>query len=467
MTDIKNLTDHDLRTAEFESFAQVLQYRAMLTPSAEAFVFYNENGSHHAVPVTYTILDTRARQIAARLSHYCTAGDRCLLLYKPSIEYIAAFFACLYAKVIAVPVFMPNLTAAHHDVDKLHSILNDCSATVILSLKEHVEIIDHLTATCEMKLTCLFSDEFPANEDSSLIEQVSKSHEIAFLQYTSGSTNKPKGVQITHKNLLTNTRAIQNRFNFQNDSKGVIWLPPYHDMGLIGGVLASIFGGIRLLLTPPITFIKNPLQWLKLISHYGGTISGGPNFAYELCVKQLERKPQQDFDLSSWKVAFCGAEPIRAETLRRFATTFAPYGFSADAFLPCYGLAESTLMVSCQVHPSKKISRRFNTEKYHTQIIEEADYNSQQNATELVSCGQVIPDHQVCIVDPSTSQAIQENQIGEIWVRGNSVANGYWNDDIESTKTFNVNILNDRQRGWLRTGDLGFFYETNFLSPVD
>ncbi len=460
MSNIQNTQRFTLPEDEFQSFAQVLQYRARVTPTEEAFTFYNENRCKEEVSVSYANLDKRARQIALRLSQYMNAGDRCLLLFKPGVEYLAAFFACLYARVIAVPVFMPNLNGIESNIDKLRGILNDCSGKIILSSQEHSDMINILLESSELEVECLFSDNFSTDDCFKISENELNSNETAFLQYTSGSTSRPKGVEITHKNLLTNAAIIGKQFNFQSDSKGVIWLPPYHDMGLIGGVLAAIYGGINLVLTPPITFIQNPLQWLNLISKYGGTISGGPNFAYDLCVKHMKKRPMKDLDLSCWKVAFCGAEPIRGETLKDFVETFSLYGFAKETFYPCYGLAESTLMVSSKTSHSKPITRFFNIEKFNRNIIEEVNIANNKNITEIVSCGEIIPEHLVCIVDPKTMKAVKEKIIGEIWVKGNSVAKGYWNNVAENTNSFNATLADSyKNNGWLRTGDLGFFID--------
>lgn len=442
-----------LPSENFSSFPQVLSYRAHIMPNEHAFLFYNEDGNGNEVPVSYADLHMRAICIANQLSKNLSPGERCILLYKPGVEYIAAFFACLYAKIIAVPVFLPNKQL---QVEKLEQIITNCLPKAILGTSYYSELIDSFISSTSLDLLCLYSDTFDiAKQKIEIIgECACDLDDIAFLQYSSGSTGNPKGIKITHRNLFSNTEAIYKNFNFNNDSKGIIWLPPYHDMGLIGGVLASIYGGIELVLTPPATFVKNPLSWLNLISTHKGTISGGPNFAYDLCIKQMQRRPNKNLDLSSWKIAFCGAEPIFPDTIHRFIEVFSPYGFDKNAFFPCYGLAESTLMVSCRksLRPTTKY---FSRHKLKLGIIEEVNEAS-EDFTEIVSCGEVISNHKVCIVDQKTRN-LKSTEIGEIWIQGASVTKGYWENHEENLNLFAV-IRSDEPRDdlWLRTGDLGF-----------
>ena len=438
---------------KFSSFSQVLSYRAQFMPTEHAFLFYNEAGDGDEVPVSYADLHMRAICIASHLTINIAPGERCLLLYKPGIEYIAAFFACLYAKIIAVPVFLPN---KHCQIEKLEQIITNCLPKAILGTLYYSELIDSLISSTNQDLLCLYSDSFDVGKQK--IEMIGECEcdldDIAFLQYSSGSTGNPKGVQITHRNLFSNTEAIFKNFNFNSDSKGIIWLPPYHDMGLIGGVLASIYGGIKLVLTPPSTFVKNPLHWLNLISTHNGTISGGPNFAYDLCIKQMQRRPNKNLDLSSWKIAFCGAEPIFPDTMHRFIEIFSPYGFDKNAFFPCYGLAESTLMVSCR-KPFQPTTKYFSRHKLKVGLIEEAS-GASEDFTEIVSCGEVISNHKICVVDPNTRN-LKSNEIGEIWIQGASVTKGYWENDEENLNLFAAVNSDERiDNLWLRTGDLGF-----------
>lgn len=438
----------------FSSFSKILSYRAQVMPDAQAFAFYNEDGDGKEVPVSYADLYMRVALIANRLSKNMNPGERCLLLYKPGIEYIAAFFACLYVRVIAVPVFISN---KERQIEKLDQIIANCSPKAILSMSNYGELLEYLISNTNFDLRCLYSDTFGMHQEDGL-QNIDSSpmdlNDVAFLQYSSGSTGNPKGVQITHKNLFVNTEAIFKNFSFNKDSKGIIWLPPYHDMGLIGGVLASIYGGIELVLTPPSTFVRNPLNWLNLISTQKGTISGGPNFAYDLCVKQMQRRPNKNLDLSSWKIAFCGAEPIFSDTIHRFIETFSPYGFDKNAFYPCYGLAEATLMVSCR-QARNPATKHFRRDKWLSGIVEESS-DVTEDAIEVVNCGEVISGHSVCIVDPNTRN-LKFDEIGEIWIQGPSVTKGYWGNNEENLNLFSsIRDYGKKDNSWLRTGDLGF-----------
>lgn len=457
---MNNINRGLLPVENFSSFAQVLSYQAHRMPNEQAFTFYNEDGGGKEVPIRYADLHMRAICIAYQLSKNLNPGERCLLLYKPGVEYIAAFFACLYAKIIAVPVFMPHKQL---QVEKLAQIITNCSPKAVLSMSYDAELLESFINSAHLELQCLYSDTFDIDEQKieSIDKCVFERDDVAFLQYSSGSTGNPKGVQITHNNLFFNTEAICKNFSFNKNSKGVIWLPPYHDMGLIGGVLASIYGGIELVLTPPATFVKNPLSWLNLISTHKGTISGGPNFAYDLCIKQMQRRPNKDLDLSSWKIAFCGAEPIFPDTIHRFIEVFTPHGFDKNAFFPCYGLAESTLMVSCR-KPSHSPTKYFSHHKLKAGVVAEVNDLSEEHI-EVVSCGEVISDHRVCIVDPKTRN-LKSDEIGEIWIQGASVTKGYWENHEENSNLFAF-INNDEPRDnvWLRTGDLGFFSENELF----
>jgi acyl-CoA synthetase (AMP-forming)/AMP-acid ligase II len=277
---------------------------------------------------------------------------------------------------------------------------------------------------------------------------------LAFLQYTSGSTGEPRGVKLSHQNLIHNSRLIQESFGVTADSRIVSWLPPYHDMGLIGCVLQPLYTGAVAILMSPLLFLQRPLRWLNAIARYRATHSGGPNFGYELCIARIAPEQRSQLDLRSWQIAFNGAEPIRADTLQRFATGFAPSGFRPEAFSPCYGLAESTLLVSggrSSGPPTVKTVQSAALEK--GQIVEA--HETEGGARKLTGCGQVPPGQKVVIVNPETLQACP-GRIGEIWVAGPSVSQGYWNLPDRSSETFNAHLSDTGEGPFLRTGDLGF-----------
>jgi amino acid adenylation domain-containing protein len=418
--------------AFLSSVAAALEQRARRTPERTAYVFLAE-GEEEQARLTYAALDAQARAIAAALSQACEPGERALLLYPPGLDFIAAFFGCLYAGVIAVPAYPPR---SPRSLPRLQAILADARPAVVLapaaSRQRALNWLSRMPKAAA--LPWIASDEIepapagwePAPPDGGA---------VAFLQYTSGSTSTPKGVVVTQANLAHNQRVIQEACGHSEDSVVVSWLPPYHDLGLIGNLLQATWVGAPCVLMAPVAFLQSPSRWLRAISHYRGTTSGGPNFAYDLCVRRVPPAEIERLDLSSWRVAFNGAEPVREETLARFAETFAPAGFQAGAMYPCYGLAEATLMVSGG-HPGEET------------VVREID------GRRLVGCGRVLSDLEVAIVEPSSGIACPPGAVGEIWVAGDSVAQGYWNRPDETAESFGATLA-DGSKGWLRTGDLG------------
>ena len=323
-----------------ETFVEVLVNRAARTPDALACRFVEAEAE--AQQLTYAELDAAARTIAGTLRDI-PAGARCLLLFPPGLDYVTAFFGCLYAGAIAVPVYPPF---AATQLQHVQSVLRDAEPDVVLSLgwlRESTQAFDHGDRS---PVPVVATDELVPVSSSGWSPHVATSDTPAFLQYTSGSTGTPKGVVVTHGNLVANSQFIADRFGHTRDSRGLIWLPPYHDMGLIGGVLQPIYSGFEVTLMSPLRFLRDPASWLRLISETRATTSGGPDFAYDLCTRKVDDATLAQLDLSSWEVAFTGAERIRAETLRRFAERFSAAGFRGSSFYPCYGLAESTLMVA-------------------------------------------------------------------------------------------------------------------------
>lgn len=434
---------------EYQDFVEVLIHRATGNPDKEACNYLNESVNSSSVSVTYLDLDRAARRIAKKLQKHLMAGDRIILLFKPGVEFISAFFGCLYAGVIAVPVNLPKFSHADRGISRLKSIVSNSQADLLFTSAEIKSSASNIFSndSCLKNLKYITIDEADQYSSEEWIKPDIQPETIAFLQYTSGSTSQPKGVKVSHSNLIHNISAISSAFKMSNKSKGIIWLPPYHDMGLIGGILSPIFNGFSLTLMPPALFIKNPLRWLKIISDQKGTISGGPNFAYDLCVRQMLKKPVKDLDLSSWEVAFCGSEPVRLNTMQAFIETFAPFGFHKEAFNVCYGLAENTLMAtSTLLSGNKNIS-----------LNSSDDDNKIRNAGQVVSCGKVIPGHELIIVDKDTFLPLPEGNVGEVWVNGPSVSSGYWDNADLTNELFNASVTNNYVNiKWLRTGDLGF-----------
>ncbi len=326
------------------NLVELLLHRARCQPEDTAFT-YLVDGENEQVHLTYRELDRQARAIGAWLESHDLVGERALLLYPAGLEFVAAFFGCLYAGVIAVPVYPPR---RNRSLNRIQAIADDAEAKVALTtelvLNRVMPLIDE---TPHLKqLTWLATCQVPPDMEREWTMPDVHGDTLAFLQYTSGSTGTPKGVVLNHANLVHNSALISYAFEHTRSGTGVFWLPSYHDMGLIGGILQPLYVGRPNVLMSPMSFLQKPYRWLSAITRFRGTTSGGPNFAYDLCVRKITPEQRKTLDLSSWRVAFNGAEPVRAETLDAFTEAFAPCGFRREAFYPCFGLAEATLIVS-------------------------------------------------------------------------------------------------------------------------
>ncbi len=455
-----------------ETLIQLLRTRANYLPDREAFRFLAD-GEEEESSLTFAEVDQRARSIAAWLQAEQITGGRALLLYPPGLDFISAFFGCLYAGVVAVPAYPPRL---NRPSPRIQAIVADAQITVALTttkiqrgLERRFSLMPDLAA-----LRWLNTEEM-GDDLSSLWQEPEVTRDtLAFLQYTSGSTGSPKGVMLSHGNLLHNLAVIRDGFHIRQDGIGVFWLPSYHDMGLIGGILEPIYVGWTTVLMAPAAFLQRPVRWLEAISHYQAGISGAPNFAYQMCVEKISPEELEGLDLSSWNVAFCGAEPIRLETLDSFVERFAPYGFRRESFYPCYGLAECTLMVSGGDGPSGALVKDFHApalaqNEAKLAAPEAGTPKRALDAIPLVSCGHSLAGQKIVIADPQRLTARASGEIGEIWVAGPSVAQGYWRRPEETEQIFRAHLASavasrqPAEKGslgpFLRTGDLGFLHE--------
>ncbi|NER97137.1 MAG: aminotransferase class I/II-fold pyridoxal phosphate-dependent enzyme [Symploca sp. SIO1B1] len=447
---------------DFLNLVKLLSYRAQNQPEQTAYIFL-QDGERQEIHISYTELDLQARAIAASLQTRVSVGDRALLLYPSGLEYIAAFFGCLYAGVIAIPVYPPK---RNHKMYRLETIAADAEAKIALTVTPLFENIQARFAKHSQlaKLHCLATDTVPSSQAANWQKPNLDRDTIAFLQYTSGSTGTPKGVIVSHENLLYNEQMIKMAFGHTEQTIFVGWLPLFHDMGLIGNVLQPLYLGIPCIFMSPEAFIQKPIRWLQGISRYKATTSGGPNFAYDLCLRTITPEQMASLDLSSWEVAFNGAEPIRASTIEQFTAKFADCGFRREAFYPCYGMAETTLLVSgglkteppiiCQVKKSALEQDRVIVDSYEGEDIQE-----------IVSCGQSWLKQKIVIVDPNSLTLCPPGHIGEIWVSGPNVGRGYWKQLEETKETFQNIIADTGEEQFLRTGDLGFIkHEQLFIT---
>ena len=436
----------------FSTLVDLLRTRALNQPDDTAYIFL-QDGENESGRLTYQELDRQARAFAAALQYLDASGERALLLYPPGLEFIIAFFGCLYAGVIAVPAYPPR---RNQNLSRLLSIVTSSQAKVALTTaSELANIRSRLEQNPELaRLNWLSIDDLNNDQASSWQEPALYKNTLAFLQYTSGSTGTPKGVMVSHGNLLHNEQLIKMGFGHTADTLFVGWLPLFHDMGLVGNVLQPLYLGIPSILMPPVAFLQKPWRWLQAISHYKATTSGGPNFAYDLCVRKITPQQRSSLDLSSWSVAFNGAEPVRAETMERFADYFAPCGFRPQAFYPCYGMAETTLFVSGGLKTVPPVLYQVEGAALEqNQVVAAAE--DHVNSQTIVGCGQTFFDKLV-IVDPASNTQCRADQVGEIWVSGLSVAQGYWNRTEATEQTFNAYLADTHEGPFLRTGDLGF-----------
>ncbi|MEZ4701132.1 MAG: aminotransferase class I/II-fold pyridoxal phosphate-dependent enzyme [Rhodothermales bacterium] len=443
----------DLNALNPSSLVDILRWRALHQPDRLAYTFLID-GEIEGDRYTYAELDRRVRSIAARLQQLNAAGERVLLLYPAGLDYIAAFFGCLYAGAIAVPAYPPR---RNRSMSRIEGIVGDADARITLTNDLIVGDIAARFAEDEAlkDMTVISTDTIGLELAEAWTDPGVDANTIAFLQYTSGSTGTPKGVMVSHGNLLHNERQMEAAFGTSGDSVVVGWLPLYHDMGLIGNILNPLYLGYPCYFMAPVAFLQKPVRWLEAISRYRATISGGPNFAYDLCARKIAPEHRAGLDLSSWVTAYNGAEPVASDTLDRFIQTFEPYGFAATGFSPCYGLAEATLFVAGNPHhsPVHLLNVRGTALEQNKVILAKGKVDDERT---LVSCGQTWLDQTVQIVDPDTGVRRPDGAVGEIWVSGPSMAQGYWKRQEESERTFRATLAETPGVSYMRTGDLGF-----------
>ena len=438
------------------TLVELLRSRALGQPDRLAYTFLSD-GETDESSLTYYELDRQARAIASSLQEFEVKGERALLLYPPGLGFIAGFFGCLYAGVIAVPAYPPSPARFNRNLPRLQSIVADAQAKLVLTTSAVFSSAQpRFAQTPDLAALRWVPTDVAASETGEFWQPVEANDDsLAFFQYTSGSTGRPKGVMLSHGNLLHNASLVYNAMEHTTEDKYVSWLPTFHDMGFMAGVLQPLYAGIPVVLMSPASFLRSPVRWLQAISDHKATTSGGPNFAYDLCVRKIKAEERETIDLSSWTASFNGAEPVRAETIDRFAATFEQCGFRRETFYPCYGLAEATLIVSGGVKSRPPVIGTFEAKALKANIAKEA-VSADEETLRLVGCGSSLGEQKCIIVNPESLEKCLPEEIGEIWISGDSVAKGYWNRPEETEHTFHAYTLDTREGPFLRTGDLGF-----------
>jgi acyl-CoA synthetase (AMP-forming)/AMP-acid ligase II len=431
----------------------VLEWRAgreSAQTTKPAYTFLRD-GTEPGGAVTYRDLLARSQDASARFGEAAGPGDRVLLLYPPGLDFLCAFLGAVCAGLIAVPAYLPR----PQEIDaRIRSMAIDAGPRLAATTSEHsARIRAQFGADPSLSAIGVIDAGATAQAAPRPWPSRPRGSDVAHLQYTSGSTAAPKGVKVTHANLLYNLRDMDEGWRHDESSTIVSWLPPFHDMGLVYGLLGPLYTGVPGVLMPPVSFIQRPIRWLQAISRHRGTHSAAPNFAYDLCVRKIKEQDRAPLDLGCWRVAINGAEPVRADTLQRFADAFAPAGFRRAAFAPGYGLAEATLKVTAVRSDEEPVVSRFSATGLEQGIV--ASPANAADSRVLVACGAPLLDTTVAIVDPDRHRAAPD-RVGEIWVGGPSVAAGYWAGGVESDAAFIATLAGEDEHTFLRTGDLGF-----------
>jgi len=437
----------------YPSLVDLLGSRAARQPDDTAYTFL-DGGEEIGPSLTWAALDRRCRAIGAAVASRVPRGARVLLMYPPGLDFISGFFGCLYAGAIAVPTYPPSGSRADRASLRIRGMVADAGVSLILSTDQVATRAPLLAAFVPDVATIpwLATDTVDDSCAEAWQHPRIQGDEIAFLQYTSGSTASPRGVMVTHANLLHNLAASAAFARHDADSVSVSWLPVNHDMGLIDGVLQPAFSGFPAYLMAPAAFLQRPARWLQAISRLRATHSGGPNFAYDLCVRRVGPSDRAGLDLSAWRIAYNGSEPVRRQTLESFQRAFGECGFRWTSFRPAYGLAESTLLVASSAKDQDLVGLDVDPA-----ALARGRVVPRPSATPLVASGAPAASTEILIVDPDRRTRCAADQVGEIWIAGPSVARGYWRQPRETDAVFNAFLVSG-EGPYLRSGDLGFLH---------
>lgn len=436
----------------WSTLVELLRWRARHQPDRLAYV-YLIDGETEGTRVTYAELDTRARAIAARLQAEGSAGGPALMIYQQGLEFIHAFYGCLYAGVMAVPVNSPHPALMKHSLPRLKAVMNDAAPTAIMTTTALLPVVEELLGG-GADIQRFASDEVSGALARGWQEPELGPDSLALLQYTSGSTATPRGVMVSHGNFMHNNLMLQSGLGTSERSVGVGWLPFHHDMGLSTLIIHPLFLGFPSYIMSPVAFIQKPARWLDAISKYRATFTGSPSFGYDLCVQRISPEEKADIDLGSLKVTMNGADFVRHAVLEQFTRCFAPCGFRKEMFYACYGLAEATLIVSGGASGGAPMIRDIQRKALERGRAVAA--RSSEESRTLVGCGKTLLDQKLLIVDPRSRRPCPPDQVGEIWVSSASVAQGYWRRPEDSERAFQARLAGTGEGPFLRTGDLGF-----------
>ncbi|MFZ4520170.1 MAG: AMP-binding protein [Bacteroidales bacterium] len=439
------------------TIVSVLRERALIHPGKRAFTFLAD-GEAEAGSITYGDLDIAARNVAHKLEVLELKGKTVLMFYPPGIDFITAFFGCLYSGTIPAAAYPPRKNRSVH---RIHTIAADCGASAILTTEVIARSLERNFAEDPLlaALPWHATDTWPVSDPSVVYDTEPGFEELAFLQYTSGSTGDPKGVMVSHRNIMYNLRSLQMIFQITPGDVALHWVPQFHDLGLIFGILETVFSGSLTVLIPPFIFISNPFFLLQAITRYKATVSGQPDFAFNYCVEKIDEEHRNRLDLSSLRVMYSGAEPVRKTTLDRFYETFSAVGLKAESLIPAYGMAESTLILVGGSITEPPFYLPVSTSALERNLVVPAsDHGQGADIQWIASNGKTKMDTAILIADPDTCEVLQPGKIGEIWAKGSTVTMGYFGKPGLTEAIFKATPAGQNDPVWLRTGDLGFQY---------
>jgi len=440
------------------SLSDLFEFRCGRNPQALAYAFVRDTLDIES-QLTYGELDRRVRSLTGHLARRVRPGTRVLLLYPAGLDVVCAFWACICAGLVPVPAPAPDPVRRKHSLPRLRAIIEDAHVALVLATSS-IEIVSaELSIAKDGRQIEWMATDQPYDCTDADAARLPRSNEssLAYLQYTSGSTAAPRGVIISHGNVLSHCKALSLAGGVSDRSRSLCWLPYFHDYGLLHGIIAPFYAGIPAYLMSPITFLRRPLRWLEAVSRFSITHSGGPNFSYESCLRAARQQPEWQVDLSAWTVASCGAEPVHPDTIDRFVEAFGPKGFRRTSFAPAYGLAEATLVATMKRIGAEPRFLTVVTEALADSIVRELSASERGTRT-LVGCGEPLEDTRILIVNPTTQIACRANEVGEVWLAGAGIATGYWGRPEESDATFKATLAGSGEGPYLRTGDLGFIH---------